>query len=264
MSGAGAAAGGLVRVYPATAPTGVGFVWAHGGGFAAGDLDMPEADGVARALAEAGITVVSVDYRLVGDGCRYPAPSDDILTAWEWTLAHREALGIRHLAIGGASAGANLATGATLRLLHGERPDLALPDLVVLAYPTLHAVQAAPGAELRRMLDENPQADRFGPEVQREMYEGFLGGPVEHAPVAAVPGTATRDQLVGFPPTFMINDDIDELRVSGESFAAALTDAGVEVDVSTSPGTAHGHLNRGGRPAATTLARFATRLNRLA
>jgi acetyl esterase/lipase len=53
-------------------------VWAHGGGFAAGDLDMPEAHAVATALAARGIAVVSVDYRLVGPGCRYPAPSDDV------------------------------------------------------------------------------------------------------------------------------------------------------------------------------------------
>ena len=53
-----------VRLYRPASAAGVGLVWAHGGGFAAGDLDMPEADGVARGLAERGITVVSVDYRL--------------------------------------------------------------------------------------------------------------------------------------------------------------------------------------------------------
>jgi hypothetical protein len=72
-----AAAEGLVRVYPADVanarPT-AGLVWAHGGGFAAGDLDMPEADWVARAFAARGATVVSI-----GDGSgRYPAGSDDV------------------------------------------------------------------------------------------------------------------------------------------------------------------------------------------
>ena len=60
-----------LRVYPATATaTGTGaaplpaLVWAHGGGFAWGDLDMPEAHWVSQQLAARGITVVSVDYRL--------------------------------------------------------------------------------------------------------------------------------------------------------------------------------------------------------
>ena len=52
---------GLVRVYPATTPNGTGLVWAHGGGFLFGDIDMPESDWVARQLAERGTTVVSVD-----------------------------------------------------------------------------------------------------------------------------------------------------------------------------------------------------------
>ncbi len=195
------AADDLVRVYPAKAPNGSGLVWAHGGGFGAGDLDMPEADAVARSLAAAGTTVISVDYRLVGDGCRYPAPSDDILTAWIWTLAHADDLGIERLAIGGASAGANLVTGATLRMLHEPVPKtsarqgggIRLPDLVVLAYPTLLAVQPEPDAALRIALDADPLADRFGPEVVRGMYENFLGGPVDDAPLYAVPGLATAD-----------------------------------------------------------------------
>src|SRR4051812_10555493 len=52
-----------VRIYVPPAPAGPGLVWLHGGGFAGGDLDMPEADWVARQFAERGVTVVSVDYQ---------------------------------------------------------------------------------------------------------------------------------------------------------------------------------------------------------
>ena len=283
------AADGLVRVYPADAaasrPT-PGLVWAHGGGFVAGDLDMPEADWVARSLAGRGITVVSIDYRLVGDGAgRYPAGSDDVLAAWTWTLEHADELGIDpdHVALGGASAGANLVTGAVLRLLAGRassdgdhrwsssdaggvayrdhatgldtaaalptRPTL--PAGVFLAYPTLLAVQPAPDAALRALLDANPDADRFGPDAVREMYEQYLGGPVEDAPLAAVPGRAAASDLAGFPPVLMINDEADELRVSGELFAATLVEAGATVDLVVEPGTDHGHLNRPDEPAAS-------------
>jgi acetyl esterase len=53
-----------VRVYPAAEPNGALLVWAHGGGFLGGSLDMPEADEVARRIAESGASVVSVGYSL--------------------------------------------------------------------------------------------------------------------------------------------------------------------------------------------------------
>ena len=165
------AAGGLVRVYPPMAPPGMipngaGLVWAHGGGFAGGDLDMPEADGVARALAARGVTVVSVDYALaptapawaegIGasarDGAHYPAASDDVITAFRWAFESELCPG--PWALGGASAGANLAAGATLRLLH----DVGLsPALVVLAYPTLLAVQPATRCRAPRRARRRPR-----------------------------------------------------------------------------------------------------------
>ncbi|MEW1834698.1 alpha/beta hydrolase fold domain-containing protein [Microbacterium sp. NPDC079995] len=271
------AAGGLVRVYPARVlerPT-PGLVWLHGGGFAAGDIDMPEADHVARTLADAGTTVISVDYRLapLPDGWEpplaepgreragFPAASDDTLAVWDWLHAEAATLGVdpARLAIGGASAGANIATGAVLRLIANDR---ALPALVLLAYPTLLAEQPSPDAALRAALDADPDADRFGPAVVLGMYENYLGGSIVGAPTAAVPGLATADELAEFPPTLIVAGDIDELRVSSEHFARTLAAAGREVEHVIEPGTGHGHLNRPeeGDAASLTLARFAARL----
>lgn len=262
-----------VRVYTPAAPSGVGLVWAHGGGFAGGDLDMPEGDGVARAFADHGILVVSVDYRLAPTpqawadawggvtkpGVHYPVASEEISFAFAWAAASDVA---STWTIGGASAGANLVTGATLRLMRDGGP---VPAHVVLAYPTLHAVQPAPDAALRAALDANPGADRFGPDAVRGMYENYLGGPVDEADVFAVPGLAAASEVTGFPATTMINGDTDELRVSGEAFAATLAAAGVDVDLSLEPGTEHGHLNRPDEAAASlSLDRFAGRLLALA
>lgn len=274
------AADGLVRVHPgagdgdAAGPEDLtpALVWVHGGGFIAGGLDVSEVDWIVSSLADRGVTVVSVDYRLAGDGCHYPAPSDDVITAWRWTLEHADALGIdpARLALGGASAGANLVAGAVLRLLDpataGSGPDgsaaagsaaaasgpdgtavaprTTLPAGVFLSCPTLLAEQPAPDAALRALLDANPQADAFGPAAVRAMYETYLGGPIEDAPLAVVPGRASAAQLAGFPPVLMINDEIDELRVSGELFAATLLEAGVPLELAVAPGTQHGHLNR--------------------
>ncbi|WP_406246886.1 alpha/beta hydrolase [Microbacterium sp. M] len=269
-----AAADGLVRVYPAPEPDGTGLVWAHGGGFLFGDIDMPESDWVARQLAARGTTVVSVDYRLApvpegfhpgveeAPGHIYPAGSDDMVTAIRWTRAHAEELGISldALAVGGTSAGGNLAAGAALRLAGTDEA----PALALLAYPTLLAVQPAPDAELRAALDANPDADRFQPEVVLGMYENYLGGSADDAPLPAVPGNATASELVHYPPTFIVNGDTDELRVSGEFFAATLAAAGRDVEVLTEPGTQHGHLNRPEEPAATrTIERFSARLRAL-
>jgi acetyl esterase len=255
---------GLVRVYPAREPDGTGLVWAHGGGFAAGSLDMPESDWVAGQISRRGTTVIAVDYRLVGDGCRYPAPSDDVLAAWTWAAENADRLRVdsTRLAIGGASAGANLVTGAVLRMLDaGIRP---LPALAVLAYPTLHAVQQAPDAALRALLDADPEADRFQPAAVRAMYENYLGGSIDDADRFAIPGLASAEELAGFPPVLMINDEADELRVSGETFAATLRQAHVDVDVTTEPGTHHGHLNRPHEPAASaSIDRIVARLTSL-
>lgn len=269
------AADGLVRVYPAASadgalPHGTALVWVHGGGFAGGDLDMPEADWVSRAFAARGVTVVSVDYALAPtpqawadafggvakDGVHYPVASDDVITAFRWAVDSGLTAG--PWALGGASAGANLVAGATLRLLTDGGP---VPALVFLAYPTLLAVQPAPGVDLRAALDANPEADRFGPDAVLGMYENYLGGSVEGAPLPAIPGLATTEDLADFPPTLIINGDADELRVSGEVFAATLAAAGRDITCVTEPGTQHGHLNRPEEPqAAASVDRVLARL----
>lgn len=254
-----------VRIYRPTERAAAGLVWLHGGGFWAGDLDMAEGDWVARAFASRGIVVVSVDYRLApalepdqasrGD-VHYPTASQEAAFAFGWAVTSGPASGA--WAFGGASAGGNLATGATLRLIAEGGP---IPALAVLAYPTLLAVQPAPDATLRAALDADPVADHFGPDAVRRMYENYLGGPAEDADTMAAPGLATPAELRDFPPTIMINSEVDELRVSGEAFAATLRAAGVDIDVSTEPGTVHGHLNRPEEAAATaSIERFAARI----
>lgn len=170
---------------------------------------MPEADWVAQSFADRGIAVVSVDYALAPfprswaeasgaperDGVHYPVASDEVEHAFRWAVES----GLAHgpWSIGGASAGGNLATGAALRLSHSAGP---VPALAVLAYPTLHAVQGTPDAALRAALDADPEADTFGPEAVRVMYENYVGGPTEGAEVYAVPGTASPPSSRTSPP----------------------------------------------------------------
>src|SRR5829696_6462595 len=131
-----------VRIYT---PTGGGadlpcLVWLHGGAFRMGDLDMPEADWTARQICErAGAVVVSVDYRLCVGGVTYPVPHDDVVAALRWVRDNAVSLGVDadRISLGGASAGGNLAAGATLRL---RDDDGWLPAALLLAYTTVHPI----------------------------------------------------------------------------------------------------------------------------
>ena len=232
-------------------------LWCHGGGFVHGDLDMPEADWVARRLVErTGSTVVTVDYRLATEGTaarwpvRWPVPSDDVLAAWAWTTGAERPWAGGSTVLGGASAGANLAAGAVLRVLAGDRP-LPVPAGLLLVYPTLHLDGPAPSPELAHALDRLPPEQRFGPDVVRSIYGHLLGtGHLQEPPVAAVPGLAGPDDLRELPPTLVLLSEVDGLRPSGEAFAGSLRAAGVPVRVHTEPGTRHGHLNEPEHPGA--------------
>ena len=168
-----------VRVYrpsPATARRPC-LVWMHGGAFMAGDLDMPEADSVARELAHrAGAVVVCVDYRLAVDGVTYPVPHDDVVAAFRWVARRGGALGIDPdaIAIGGASAGANLAAGAALRLRDdGRRLPAACCWRTRACTPCCR--RCRPSSP--RMMTEVPRLLRFLQEDRDWITGNYLGGP---------------------------------------------------------------------------------------
>ena len=226
-----------VRVYRAAdAEDGArSLLWAHGGGFTSGDLDMPEAHVVSLELADRlrGV-VVSVDYRLASDAVRHPIPVDDVAAAWSWLIASADVLGIdpARAAIGGASAGAFLAAAAALR------PEVA-PASALLAYPALHfpnpAVDDALAAELRTL----PPVLRFFPQVVTAIFATYLGR-ITDLPAAETPGLA---DLTGYPPTRIVVSELDDLRGSGELFAQQLASRGVPVELTVAEGMLHGHLN---------------------
>src|SRR3989454_6473078 len=123
-----------LRVYrPAGVAAGTplpGLVFFHGGGWVIGDLDTHDVQ-CRQLTAEAGITVVAVDYRLAPE-YKFPAAVDDAWAATRWVAAHAPELGVDagRLAVGGDSAGGNL--GAVVALLardHGA-PSIRLQSLV--------------------------------------------------------------------------------------------------------------------------------------
>jgi acetyl esterase/lipase len=229
---------------PTEAP-GAALIWAHGGGFIGGDLDMPEAHWVGAELARRGIPVLSIDYTKCLEGVHYPVPSDDVLDSWLFVAGHEDEFGVApgHLHFGGASAGAHLVAGVTKRLRDGAGP---MPASLVLAYPNLHAVLPPPSDALAAALKEGPR-DVFTPEVMHALSLNYAGSEAMFDDLYAFPGNG---DVSGLPPVYILNGDRDSLRASGERFGEQLAQAGVPVRVEYEPGTLHGHLNQPGEPSA--------------
>lgn len=226
-----------VRIYrDATAtPTGRALVWVHGGAFIGGTLDMPESNWVARELAARGIPVAAVDYtKCLGD-VHYPVPSDDVLAAWRQIRDEvRDLLdvGPASLILGGASAGATLTAGAVTRLRDAGEP---LPAGLVLVYPPLHP--NAPEASV--------DIDLSSPHGQ--LTSNYAGSPDRFADPHVFAGVGDGH---GLPPTLIVVCERDDLRPSGEAFAATLAAAGVDVELHLEPEAVHGHIDQPGDDGA--------------
>ncbi|BCW58631.1 alpha/beta hydrolase fold domain-containing protein [Arthrobacter sp. StoSoilB20] len=245
-----------VRLYnPAgPRPEPLGLVWCHGGAFIYGDLDMAESDWVATTLAEAGISVVAVDYRLApvpqwaldldvepGTGdAYYPVAIDEIEAVLDWANTELHLQSPAGWALGGASAGGTLTAGLTLRL---RDQGLAMPSRLLLAYPLLHPALPKFSTELQIKLAATTPGT--GIPLTPQGVEGLTlnyvnGNPQQLADPYAFPG---GHDLTGFPPTFVLNSDVDTIRSSGDAFAAELAGAGVDLLTVREHGTDHGHLN---------------------
>ena len=254
------------RLYaPAGAATHA-LVWVHGGAFAWGDLDMPEADWVARWFAERGYEVLSVDYRLAPEpdlaarqigpgGHPFPAAHRDVVAAFDWMVEHARGLGIKDVVLGGASAGGNLSAGAAVALRDraasgtaGTTGTAATPAALFLAYPLVHAVMPTPSPEAEAAMDGVDPERRFPPESIRLINLNYVAG--DESLLTDPRAFAGEGDVAGLPPTIIVNSESDDLRPSGERFAAQLADAGVEVACSFEPGTFHGHLNEPDLPHA--------------
>jgi acetyl esterase/lipase len=235
------------RLYRAAAESGHALVWVHGGGFIAGDLEMPEANWVGMELAARGIPVLSIDYAKALNGVRHPVPSDEVLSAWLLAASRAQELfgaDADHLHIGGASAGANLTAGVTLRLRDGEGP---LPASLLLLYPLVHPALPEPSAATTQAVSTLAPEQRFAPHDIEYVNLNYVGDEAGLSDPIAFPGLAVLD---GQPPVRIIVSERDDLRPSGELYAEQLAAADVTVTLTVEPNAAHGHLNEPGSPEA--------------
>jgi acetyl esterase len=206
-------------------------LWLHGGGFVIGDLGT--ADPVCRNLARtSGAVVVSVDYRLVPEHDLH-AGRADARAALDWLAANAAALGIdsTRLAVGGDSAGGNLAAVLAQHVVAHGGPPLALQ---VLAYPATNLRDAVASTE--------QNAEGYLLTVQSMAWIDALIGPqVDRADPRISPALAPR--LAGLPPVVMVSAGFDPIRDDGLAYATRLRAAGVPVQLLHYPGQFHGFVN---------------------
>jgi acetyl esterase len=230
--------GGELRVRiinPHGAPTGPRpvLVYFHGGGWVLGNIESHE--NICRALANsAGMIVIAVEYRLAPEHC-FPAAALDAYAATAWAAAHATEIGgdPQRIAVGGDSAGGNLAAVACLMARDRGGPKIAYQ---VLIYP---------------ITDYNLESASY-----RECAEGYFLTRVEMAWYWEhyVPKLEDRwhphaspcraGDLSRLPPALVITAEFDVLRDEGETYASLLQAANVPVQVSRYAGVIHGFIRR--------------------
>jgi acetyl esterase/lipase len=221
-----------VRVYsPGEVGPHPALVFFHGGGWVIGDLTTH--DGICRSLTNAARCVVaSVDYRLAPEH-RYPVAAEDSYAAFRWVLGHAAALGVdpRRVAVGGDSAGGNLATVVSLMARDRGTP---LPIFQALVYPVTDCDLDT--ASYR----ENATGYVLTREGMRWFFRHYLAREEQGREPYAAPLRAAS--LAGLPPALVQTAECDPLRDEGEAYAARLRDAGVPVTFTRYSGMFHGFL----------------------
>ena len=205
-------------------------VWLHGGGWVIGDLDT--ADATARALANrSGAVVVSVGYRLAPEH-RAPAALDDAQAVLVWVVEHEELLGVdaRRVAVGGDSAGGNLAAALCQRMRDEGGPAIAFQLLV---YPVVDCTLSHPS------MDEHAEGYSLTRDIMGWFVDHYLNGADPTDPSVS---PLRAPSLAGLPPALVITAEFDPLRDEGEAYAAALRDAGVIVEAVRYDGQIHGFM----------------------
>ena len=192
-------------------------VYFHGGGWVIGSVETHDA--TCRYLARnAQVRVLSVDYRLAPEHS-FPAAAEDALTAFRYAARNADALGADSsaIAIGGDSAGANLAAAVCLATMgKGPRPVFQL-----LFYPATDASTRRRSRDLFAdgffLTDDDMTwfLDHYCPDVE-------MRGDPRISPLLA-------DDLRGLPPAYIATAGFDPLRDEGNAFADRLREAGVPV-----------------------------------
>lgn len=220
-----------------------GLVWYHGGGFVMGDYNMNESDVVAREIAHRlGAVVLGVDYRLVTETVKFPAPQLDGIASLQWFGRNTRELGVdpNKIFVGGISAGGCLA--ASVAVMDRDMGDNYLAGQL-LNCPIAHKHMPKYSDELQSKLDELPAG--FG--LSKDFVDQNNVFMVENGDLSDIEPywfAGEVEDLHGLAPAQIINCEYDTLRASGELYGKQLAEAGNKVEVLTQDSVPHAHINR--------------------
>lgn len=206
-------------------------VFFHGGGWVVGDLDSNER--ALRLLAiHSGVVVVSVDYCLAPEH-KFPAPLDECVAVVRWLREHGAQWGINasQMAVGGDSAGANLALATTLDLRAAGDPGLGAMLLIYGVYARDH------DSDSHRLFGDGRFG--FGTEAMDALWSMYLARPADAENPRAAP---LRAELSGLPPAIIVAGGLDPLRDDSRRLAARLVAVGGQVEYREYPGVVHGFM----------------------
>ena len=203
-------------------------VYFHGGGWVRGDLDTH--DGLCRLLADAAnCVVVSVDYRRAPEH-PFPTPVHDAYAATAWTAEYADIVGgdPDRLAVGGDSAGGNLAAAVTLLARERDGPEV---DHQVLLYPVTDYDLDTDSYHA------NAEGYLLSRASMRWYWERYLDDELDGANPYASPLRAP--DLSDLPSATVVTAGYDPLHDEGAAYADRLREAGVEVTHADYPGMVH-------------------------
>jgi acetyl esterase len=225
-----------VRLYRPTAtqtPQPV-LVYLHGGGWTIGDLDTH--DVLCRQLARDGAcAVVSVDYRM-GPEHRFPVAVEDCVEAFSWVQAQAQALHLdaSRMAVGGDSAGGNLAAALCLVQREAGRP---MPAFQMLIYPATDMRAVAPSHTT------NGQGYMLTNDSINWYRGNYIADQADWSDWRASPLLASSH--AGLPPALVLTAGFDPLRDEGLQYANALSAAGVPTQYVCFERQIHGFITMG-------------------
>jgi acetyl esterase len=225
-----------LRVYVPTSEPGPrpALVYFHGGGWVIGDIETH--DGTVRSLADAsGVTCVSVGYRRAPED-PFPAAFDDCVAAVRWVVDNAADLDIdpSRVAVGGDSAGGNLAAAAAIEL----RDTPVDVRFQLLVYPVTDGSMDQPS------LDENAEGYFLTKDTMAWFWDLYAADAPRTDPRLS-PMDATDDALRGVAPLLVITAEYDPLRDEGEAYAARLASLGVDATARRYDGMIHGFVSMG-------------------
>ena len=209
-------------------------VYYHGGGWVIGDLDTH--DSLCRALCnESGCAVVSVDYRL-GPEHRFPAAVNDALAATRWVRAQAAELKLdaSRLAVGGDSAGGNLA--AVVSIAARDSGDLPIA-YQLLIYPATDQHRSAPSHTT------NGEGYLLTRDTMDYFSGHYISDPAQYPDWRASP--LLHADLSKLPPALVLTAGFDPLRDEGAAYAEALTAAGNRASYVCFERQIHGFITMG-------------------